>query len=409
MTAGLVNAGARTLRRDELRAAIELFRQSLLEPPLTDESWDRAVDTFDPDRSFAVTEPGPVGAADHIIATTRSFPTRTAVPGGAVLGLAAVTAVGVRADRTRRGLMSALMRAVLDDAAARGEPLAGLHASDTRLYGRFGYGVATRSRSVTVRGTRGWRPTPAVGEVRLLDRDAILSVLPDLHGRLALRRAGGIEREAGWWEYSVGRALREREGILAAVHSGPAGDEGYALARIREGGELRLDDLVAADTAAAAGLWRFLVGVDLVKKVTADLRPVDEPLELLLTDPREVTVSAVEDELWLRLVDVPAALAARTFGRLDPILLAVHDPWLPANAGVYRIAHGTAERVEPLGGPVAPELECDAAALAMAYLGDRRPSELAATGWWTAHDPDALERADAAFATREVPWCGTMF
>jgi predicted acetyltransferase len=108
-------------------------------------------------------------------------------------------------------------------------------------------------------------------------------------------------------------------------------------------------------------------------------------------------------------VDVPAALAARGFADAPPVLLGVHDPFRETNAGVYRIAGGTAERVEPLGGPVAPELECDVAALAMAYLGDRRPAELAATGWWTVHDPAALERADAAFATAVVPWCGTMF
>lgn len=400
----------RTLRREEIRAATELFRQALLQPPLAEEWWgDRALDAFDPDRTFAVSEPGPTDGPERIIATTRSFPSRTAVPGGAVLGLAAVTAVGVRADRTRRGLMSALMRVVLDDAAARGEPLAGLHASDTRIYGRFGYGVATRCRSTSVRSGHGWRPVPAAGEVRLLDRDAMLPVLPDLHGRLALCRTGGIEREQVWWEFTVGRALRERKGVLAAVHRGPGGDDGYAVVHLGDGGTLRLDDLQAAGPAAAAALWRFLLDIDLVTEVTAGLRPLDEPLDLLLADPREVRVTAVEDELWLRLVDVPVALAARSFGATAPILLAVHDPYLPTNAGVYRIAHGTAERVEPLGGPVAPELECDAAALSMAYLGDRRPSELVAAGWWTTHDPASLERADAAFATRRPPWCGTMF
>ncbi len=106
---------------------------------------------------------------------------------------------------------------------------------------------------------------------------------------------------------------------------------------------------------------------------------------------------------------MPAALAARSYGAAAPVLLAVHDPFLAANAGVYRIADGAAERVAPLGGPVAPDLECDAAALAMAYLGDRSPSELAATGWWTVHDPAAPARADALFATDAVPWSGTFF
>ena len=106
---------------------------------------------------------------------------------------------------------------------------------------------------------------------------------------------------------------------------------------------------------------------------------------------------------------MPAALAARSL-RADaaPVLLAVHDPLLPDNAGVYRIAGDGAERVGPLGA-CEPELSCDVAALAMAYLGDRSPSTLAATGWWTVHDPAAPARADALFATDAAPWCGTHF
>jgi len=172
---------------------------------------------------------------------------------------------------------------------------------------------------------------------------------------------------------------------------------------------LQVDDLQAASPAAGAALWRFLLDVDLISEVTAWARPLDDRLDLLLTDSRDLTVTGVEDELWLRLVDVPAALAARAFADTPPVLLGVHDPFREINAGVYRIAGGTAERVEPLGGPVAPELECDVAALAMAYLGDRRPAELAAAGWWTVHDQEALARADAAFASAAVPWCGTMF
>jgi predicted acetyltransferase len=151
------------------------------------------------------------------------------------------------------------------------------------------------------------------------------------------------------------------------------------------------------------------MGVDLVEDVQARLRPLDEPLELLLADPRACAVTGNEDETWLRLVDVPSALAARSYGPAEPVLLAVHDAFLEGNAGVYRIAGGSVERVGPIGGPVRPELECTVGALAMAYLGDRRPSELVTSGWWTAPDPAAVPRADAAFATAETPWCGTYF
>ncbi len=406
----------RVLAPEELRAAHDLFGTALHRGPADDTLWQRRRDSYAPGRTWGVVEP-PTG---RLVATTTSFPTRTVVPGGAVLPLAAVTRVGVRADRTRRGLLAALMRAQLDDLRARGETLALLWASEAGIYGRFGYGVATRGRSVRVPAARtAVRPqAPAEGAVRLLDRAEVGPALADLHDALALRRPGGIARPRPWW--ALATAHYDRGPLLAAVHTGPDGDDGFALA-VPSGAEfaatLRVTDLHAADVAAAAGLWRFLLGVDLVGHVEAAMRPLDEPLDLLLADPRAPEVTGVADETWLRLVDVPAALAARSFpagGRpAAPVLLAVHDPLLPDNAGVYRLGPGTggwggAERVGPLGSARA-ELECDVAALAMAYLGDRSPSQLAATGWWTVHDPAAVPRADALFATDAAPWCGTHF
>ncbi len=332
-----------------------------------------------------------------------------------MLDTAAVTQVGVRADHTRRGLLSALMRAQLDDLLTRGEVLAALRASEARIYGRFGYGVATRARQVRVRRTgRGLRPAaPVGGSVRLLAPHEFASVSAAVHDRIVLGRPGMITRGETWWRPPAERAQRDKRSVIAAVHTGQAGEDGFVVATAARGDlatrPLEVEDLHADGVCAAAALWRFLLDVDLIAEVSAWGRPLDEPLDLLLADPRDLTVAGVEDEVWLRLVDVPAALAARAFGDAGPVLLGVHDPMLDNNAGVYRIAGGTAERVEPLGGPVAPQLECDVAALAMAYLGDRRPAELAATGWWTVHDPAALERADAAFATNVVPWCGTMF
>ncbi|MDN5933573.1 MAG: sterol carrier protein domain-containing protein, partial [Pseudonocardia sp.] len=300
-------------------------------------------------------------------------------------------------------------RAQLDDAAERGEPLASLRASEARIYGRFGYGVATRGRDVSVRAGGGWR-VPVVGEVRLVTGADVVPALAAVHERIALRRAGGITRPGPWWGRTVGLQVAKHRPLVAAVHTGPDGDDGYALAAPAEGGggfadrTLRLTDLHALRADATAGLWRFLLGIDLVGRVDARLRPPDEPLELLLADPRDCTAGRVRDETWLRLVDVPAALAARTWGDGAAVLVGVHDRLRPGNDGVYRIGDGGAERVR-----AEPELECDVAALAMAYLGDRAPSLLAATGWWQVHRADAVARADALFRTDVLPWCGTYF
>jgi predicted acetyltransferase len=394
------------LEVDELRAAHMLFGAAIHRPPADDAGWAASARLYVPGRTFGV------HAGGALVATATSFPSDLAVPGGAVLPMAAVTRVGVRPDHTRRGLLTAMMRAQLDDAAARGEPVASLRASEARIYGRFGYGVATRGRSVQVRADPAFRPdAPRGGTVRLLERAEIVPVLRDVHARIALRRPGGITRTEGWWAVGAGRRVEvEREHVLAAVHTGPDGDDGFAIAFTGDAHRsLDVHDLHAADVAATAALWRFLLGVDLVDSVQGRLRPLDEPLELLLADPRACAVTGNEDEAWLRLVDVPVALAARGYGAAEPVLLAVHDGFLEANSGVYRIADGSAERVGPLGGPVRPELECTVAALAMAYLGDRRPSELVASGWWSAPEPAAVPRADAAFATAGTPWCGTYF
>ncbi|GAA0941726.1 GNAT family N-acetyltransferase [Pseudonocardia zijingensis] len=399
------------LGSDELRAAHTLFSAAIHRGPADDAGWARTSQLYSPGRTFGARVDG------ALVGTATSFPSELAVPGGASLPMGAVTRVGVRADHTRRGILTALMRAQLADAAERGEPFTSLRASEARIYGRFGYGLATRGRTVRVRADATLlRPeAPRGGTVRLLARDEIVPVLRDVHARIALRRPGGITRTDGWWSMAVARRVEvERAHVLAAVHTGPDGDDGFAIAYRGEGPEfperaLELFDLHAADLPATAALWRFLLGVDLVESVQGNLRPLDEPLELLLSDPRACAVRGHEDETWLRIVDVPAALAARGYGAAEPVLLGVHDPVLEANAGVYRIADGASERVGPLDGPVRPELECTAAGLAMAYLGDRRPSELVATGWWSAPDPAAVPRADAAFATPAAPWCGTYF
>jgi predicted acetyltransferase len=340
------------------------------------------------------------------------------VPGGAEVATAAVTGVGVRADRTRRGVLTALMRHQLRERAAAGEVLASLRASEARIYGRFGYGVATRRRHVRIarRGGAGWRPAaPGGGNVRMLARGEVLPVVHALYPRAGLRRPGAMTRSEPWWRRSLGRLVDGNDFLLVAVHTGPDGpdgsggaEDGFLVATADESPgwldrALVVRDLHAADPAATAALWRFALGVDLAVAVTAACA-LDEPLELLLADPRDCATTGIDDETWLRILDVPAALAARRFAPADPVLLGVRDDLLEANTGTYRIAAGTAERVAER-----PELECGPAGLAMAYLGDRSPSELVASGWWTSTDPAATGAADAAFRTGVSPWSGTNF
>lgn len=228
--------------------------------------------------------------------------------------------------------------------------------------------------------------------------------LPELYSACRGGRAGLIDRPEAWWparkQHRVGR------GATVAVHSDESGaDDGYVLYEpAKSGSALEVYDLVAADATAAAELWRYLLEVDLVSTISCPERPLDEPLEWLLADSRACRTTNIGDDLWLRLLDVPAALRARSYGVGDPVVIEVRDAVLPANSGRYRITPHGAENTDS-----APDLALDVATLAVIYLGDRRLTDLAEAGLVEVHGSGAAAAADALFVTAQRPWCGTGF
>ena len=395
----------RLLEPSEFRDARDLFLSTVHRSPQTDGQWESVAPQFERGRSFGAFAEG------ELAGTTWSLPSSLRVPGGAAVPSAAVTSVGVRPDKTRRGILTSLMRAELRAVRERGEPLAMLHASEALIYGRFGYGVATRARNVSIRDSSA-RLRPDLsggGGVRLVGRDTASSALPEIYDERWRHRPGMIGRTPGWWSHFWGAD----ESLRVAVRSNRDGrDDGYVVYKAAQSDfrfgdgscALQVRDLQAADPAAAVDLWRFVLGVDLVTEVVAPGRPPEEPLEWWLVDRRAVRVTGVEDDLWVRLVDVPAALAARAYGSAAPVVLEVEDGFLPENSGKYRVGpDGVAACTEPA------DLSLDASALASAYLGDVAVSTLAGSGLVEVHDRAALDRADELFTTRSAPWCGTGF
>lgn len=409
MTQILLPAGLafRTVSDDELRTASNLFRESLHDSPVTDEKWEVYSRGYNAARTF--------GAFDgtKMVGTAGSFESSLTLPGGNILPMAAVTYVGVRADHRRRGALTGMMRAQLTEVAAAGEVFAALHASEPTIYGRFGYGLATIARTMRVR-SRGaqLRPeVPTAGEVRLLDTDDVLSVLPAAYSPLQPMRAGLLGRPAQWWSLGYEHRLKYGYVLVAAHYDSADAIDGWAAYRPhesssgdpRDGTDLRVLDFQAADQAAASDLWRYLLGVDLIDNVTVYVRPMDDPLEAMLVNAHAIR-SENDDELWLRLVDVPAALAGRTYNSADPIVIEVVDRLLPANSGRYRVGPIGTERTDD-----APALVLDVEVLAMLYLGAWRAGTLADIGRIEVVDPAALASADRLFATDRPAWCGTLF
>lgn len=402
---GVSDYDIRVLEPADYRAAHTLFRGALHVAPGKDELWPSVERTYEPGRVFGAFRD------DALVGTAMSFEGGLVVPGGAVVPMAMVSRVGVRADHTRRGVLTALMRAQL---AGLAEPVATLRASEAPIYGRFGYGTATRGRGyrLTSRRARPHPGAPEGGRVRLVSWDEAPKVLPGIYDRIGLGRAGAALRPESWWAAQQLHVRAEGMHAVLGVHSGQDGDDGFLTYHVQRTHEddapsvLHVHDLWAGSPSAWAGLWRYVLGVDLVDEVLTWLRPPDEPIEWLLGDSRAVRNSTVDDETWLRLVDVPAALAARRFGdgRGGSVVVEVLDALLPANSGRYRLGDGPARRVaEPAA------LALDVAALGALYLGDVAPSTLAAVGRARVLEPAALPLADRVFATGEVPWCGTYF
>jgi predicted acetyltransferase len=309
-----------------------------------------------------------------------------------------------------------MMQAQLEDAHERSEPLAALWASDERIYGRFGYGRAAFAGEVEIprEHTAFAAPVEPRGTVRLVQRDEALGAFPPVWEALARTRPGMILRSREWWEdraladpedrrESAGPkrlALLEQDGVPA----------GYAVYRHKMGfaagsstGELVVVEAIAAEADAAAALWRFLLDIDWVATITASLAPPDHPLFFLLAQPRRMRYR-MGDGLWIRLVDVGAALSGRAYPEDGEIVLDVRDELCPWNARRWRVAGGQAEATD-----TAPDVSFDVAALGAAYLGGVSFARLAQGGYVEELRPGAIERAEGIFRHGLHPWCPEIF
>jgi predicted acetyltransferase len=351
---------------------------------------------------------------DAIVGGAGAFPFTMTVPGGEV-GCAGVTVVGVLPTHRRRGVLSAMMREQLDDIGRRGEPIAALWASEEPIYGRFGYGLASLAGDAKLsRSYAGLRNAgPAGGSVRLLTAEEARERLPTVYERVRAETPGMYVRSDAWWELRQTSDPPENRGGAGqknyALLELDGRDAGYALYRIRTSwesgsstGSVEVSEAVADSPEATLELWRYLLGLDWTADFLLYRLPIDHALWHLLEYPRRMQFR-VGDGLWVRLVDVEAALAGRTYDGDGAVVLEVADTLLERNSGTYTVSAAGVER----GGD--PELRLDVQALASVYLGAFTFAELA-RGLRVAELRDGgLAHADALFATAVQPWCPEIF
>jgi predicted acetyltransferase len=337
---------------------------------------------------------------------------------GATVPCAGVTIVGVLPTHRRRGLLTRMMRAQLDDVHERGEPFAALWASEPTIYGRFGYGHA--SLTYEIRLPRVWaalRPAapPRVGQVRLIDGDEALKALPRVYDRVRRETPGFLSRSRDWWELRRLRDTPDRRPpgagplnrALLEVDGRPAGYALYRIAQQEVDGDwqrkLRVVEAIGVDAAATLEIWRFLFELDWTDDILAWLLPLDHPLlhQVARIDHLHLGVGT---GLWIRPVDLGKTLSTRGYATDGRVTFEVADTFCPWNAGTWTLADGVAKRSSRR-----PDLRLDVQALAAAYLGGFSFAQLARAGLVEEVSRRGLRRADALFVSDRAPWCPEIF
>jgi predicted acetyltransferase len=353
---------------------------------------------------------------DRIVGGAAAVTYRMTVPGGAQVPTAGVTAVGVLPTHRRRGVSTALMRAQLDDIHERGEPLAALYASEGGIYGRFGYGTAVFMGEINLEVARsafvrGFQPS---GKVRLLPRDEALPAMRAVYDAEQSGRPGMIGMDERWWQWLFAVSKKEEdEPVAYAVHEADGVADAYAVYSVKHEwpdwtprNELTVRQLVGSPQGLA-DMWRFVFDIDLVHTVKSWNRPMDEPLLLLLREPRRLRFT-VKDGLYIRVVDAPTALAARGYGSAGSLVIELDDPFCAWNVGRWAVesadGRSSCERTS-----ADPDIACSATDLGAAYLGGVGFRALHRAGRVAERRPGALGRADALFGADPAPWASFMF
>ncbi|MEW2268119.1 GNAT family N-acetyltransferase [Streptomyces sp. NPDC047868] len=409
----------RPIREDEIREWTRALHTGFQLPPTIS---DADVE----DRSTYILPARTLGAFDatRCVGTFRSFPQQITAVGGTPVQADAISNVTVTATHRRRGILTRMMAKDLAAAKERGDTVATLIAAEYQIYGRYGFGAATTATEWTIDVPRAgldprWSGPEDGGRIDLVDGDDVRKTGPELHERLRRAQPGVVDRDERWWQVRTGalvldpaswtepfhavyrNAEGEAEGLLTYTVDDHWGDVKQPLETAK------VKDMIAVTPAAERALWRYVCSVDWVTKVRTGWRAPDDLLPHLLPDPRAARILTQADLLWVRVLDVVAALEARTYGAAGTLVLEVVDRG-GLCGGRYRLdasetGASCARTTEE------PELTLDVGELGSLWLGDESAVRLAALGRVREERAGAALLADALLRTSRRPWCPDIF
>ena len=404
----------RTVEASELQAFREAFATVFAFDP-REEDLEPFGEWVELDRSMAAVDDG------RIVATGGAVTFRMVVPGGGLVDTAGLTLITVHPTHRRRGLLRRMIERHFDDAAGRGEPVSILWASESSIYGRFGYGVAVEGRDLTIARADG-RLRPEIpesrGVVRLYDADKARPVVEQVY-RMATVEAGIpgsiVRRDADWGGYFEDPEHRRKGAtrLHFAVYQVDGEPRGYVRYRLKSSwgaggpdGTVMVHDVQALDGDAYAALWRYLFAIDLMVKIEVYNRRPAEAIYRLLADPRRVEAAGY-DAIWLRILDVGSALSGRRYQVDGSLVIDVIDGMRPDSGGRFRLEGGpegaSCERTNDDA-----DIRVPVEHLGAAYLGAPHLAQLGWLGLVTG-EPHALRLADAMFRSSPPPHTSVHF
>ncbi|GAA2854504.1 GNAT family N-acetyltransferase [Microbacterium arabinogalactanolyticum] len=355
----------------------------------SDAEIERMRETWAERRNVGVYEVDAVASALPV-GTVNSWVASMSLPGGdarSAIPMWAISMVTVAATHRRRGIARGLLEGELRAAASAGVPMAGLTVTEATIYGRYGFGPAVPVSRIAVDArTSGWRAPQAPGRLEYVGLDELARELGELHERARFARAGQIAGWRGRWLGQAGLGAGSKKDASArGVHYRDVdgvvrGAIAYTLKELPGSfrNSMTIRQLVAETDEALSALWGFAVNHDLVDRIEADLRPVDDPVVRLVANPHAVDV-AVRDHGWLRILDAPAALRARRYAASVETVIRVEDGYGFAE-GTWRLSVDAAGAAEVEATDAAPDVVLDVATLSSAYAGGVPLTQLAAAG-----------------------------